>query len=151
MVGEFKKAIRREIRRKDVGNTTKLCYQRILNDLSNKAWKFDPKDALSRIYFIENSLKHTGLEMGGKLLKLAFFQKFLLMSAYGFYNNNGTWRFRRVFLTTGRQNGKSTFIAAWQISAIIQYKNHNMKPMSCLLYTSPSPRDRQKSRMPSSA
>ena len=24
-------------------------------------------------------------------------------------------------------------------------------PMSCLLYTSPSPRDRQKSRMPSSA
>ena len=25
------------------------------------------------------------------------------------------------------------------------------KPLSCLLYTSPSPRDRQKSRMPSSA
>ena len=25
------------------------------------------------------------------------------------------------------------------------------KPMPCLLYTSPSPRDRQKSRMPSSA
>ena len=25
------------------------------------------------------------------------------------------------------------------------------QPMSCLLYTSPSPRDRQKSRMPSSA
>ena len=28
-------------------------------------------------------------------------------------------------------------------------KNHSSKP--CLLYTSPSPRDRQKSRMPSSA
>ena len=28
-------------------------------------------------------------------------------------------------------------------------KKHNIKP--CLLYTSPSPRDRQKSRMPSSA
>ena len=27
----------------------------------------------------------------------------------------------------------------------------NMRAMSCLLYTSPSPRDRQKSRMPSSA
>ena len=26
-----------------------------------------------------------------------------------------------------------------------------MKPIACLLYTSPSPRDRQKSRMPSSA
>ena len=29
--------------------------------------------------------------------------------------------------------------------------NMNFKPRSCLLYTSPSPRDRQKSRMPSSA
>ena len=27
----------------------------------------------------------------------------------------------------------------------------NIKPEGCLLYTSPSPRDRQKSRMPSSA
>ena len=27
----------------------------------------------------------------------------------------------------------------------------NKKPLICLLYTSPSPRDRQKSRMPSSA
>ena len=33
----------------------------------------------------------------------------------------------------------------WNLSAGIRYK------LSCLLYTSPSPRDRQKSRMPSSA
>ena len=30
-----------------------------------------------------------------------------------------------------------------------RYRSENL--MSCLLYTSPSPRDRQKSRMPSSA
>ena len=30
-----------------------------------------------------------------------------------------------------------------------KYRNNQIKP--CLLYTSPSPRDRQKSRMPSSA
>ena len=29
--------------------------------------------------------------------------------------------------------------------------NQNLKTQTCLLYTSPSPRDRQKSRMPSSA
>ena len=29
--------------------------------------------------------------------------------------------------------------------------DNNLKTTSCLLYTSPSPRDRQKSRMPSSA
>ena len=36
----------------------------------------------------------------------------------------------------------------------IWMKNENMSPLryyTCLLYTSPSPRDRQKSRMPSSA
>ena len=31
------------------------------------------------------------------------------------------------------------------------YKDKLFFPYSCLLYTSPSPRDRQKSRMPSSA
>ena len=40
-----------------------------------------------------------------------------------------------------------TFIfTAFQIGLINKYKTHD-----CLLYTSPSPRDRQKSRMPSSA
>ena len=35
--------------------------------------------------------------------------------------------------------------------AITKFTSNNMLTMSCLLYTSPSPRDRQKSRMPSSA
>ena len=37
------------------------------------------------------------------------------------------------------------------IQATIQGVTLSGKPTSCLLYTSPSPRDRQKSRMPSSA
>ena len=37
-------------------------------------------------------------------------------------------------------------------AAIESYFNSNhFRDLSCLLYTSPSPRDRQKSRMPSSA
>ena len=32
-----------------------------------------------------------------------------------------------------------------------QYNTNRVKAIVCLLYTSPSPRDRQKSRMPSSA
>ena len=35
--------------------------------------------------------------------------------------------------------------------ALLAISCHPDNPMSCLLYTSPSPRDRQKSRMPSSA
>ena len=37
----------------------------------------------------------------------------------------------------------------WSTSAILDEKYHKL--IVCLLYTSPSPRDRQKSRMPSSA
>ena len=32
-----------------------------------------------------------------------------------------------------------------------KYKEQQVESVDCLLYTSPSPRDRQKSRMPSSA
>ena len=39
---------------------------------------------------------------------------------------------------------------AFELPAKVQYLNSKNK-YSCLLYTSPSPRDRQKSRMPSSA
>ena len=37
------------------------------------------------------------------------------------------------------------------VSSLFCFCNVNMKSKDCLLYTSPSPRDRQKSRMPSSA
>ena len=119
MVGKFKAAIRRECKRKDVGQTTKLCYRRIHDDLSSKRWRFDPTNAIARIKFIEGYLTHTGLELGGQPLKLAFFQKFLLLSAYGFYNKDGSLRFKRVFLTCGRQNGKSVFVGAWAICHFI--------------------------------
>ena len=44
----------------------------------------------------------------------------------------------------------SMFTLLWALTTII-YTYYNTKHMDCLLYTSPSPRDRQKSRMPSSA
>ena len=39
-------------------------------------------------------------------------------------------------------------MAGWRVGAVISHHNYID---ACLLYTSPSPRDRQKSRMPSSA
>ena len=47
-------------------------------------------------------------------------------------------------------------ISIFESGAIIQYilerhKDGGLKPNSCLLYTSPSPRDKRQSRMPSSA
>ena len=43
-------------------------------------------------------------------------------------------------------------IPAYEINQLLAYKRIlTFKYCNCLLYTSPSPRDRQKSRMPSSA
>ena len=52
-----------------------------------------------------------------------------------------------VFYRTGGQIEKFHFINGWGASVA----NHDGSYGGCLLYTSPSPRDRQKSRMPSSA
>ena len=50
---------------------------------------------------------------------------------------------RVIFITASDEYA----IKAFKFAAI----DYILKPYSCLLYTSPSPRDRQKSRMPSSA
>ena len=57
-------------------------------------------------------------------------------------------------------NGKTSDVAAIQPTGMqaditrtirVEFMAHVSPDMPCLLYTSPSPRDRQKSRMPSSA
>ena len=54
---------------------------------------------------------------------------------------------------TGTLNGVYTSMSGIKFGdvKIITTKEQIKKNQSCLLYTSPSPRDRQKSRMPSSA
>ena len=48
--------------------------------------------------------------------------------------------------------GSETFLSEIiNAKQIIGARNMNMESIYCLLYTSPSPRDREKSRMPSSA
>ena len=50
-------------------------------------------------------------------------------------------------------SGKSTFFAGGDLNMLCQVTEDTVEDFfnGCLLYTSPSPRDRQKSRMPSSA
>ena len=52
-------------------------------------------------------------------------------------------------------HGLGAQLVHWPEDLINFLLNNNLRPItfdnSCLLYTSPSPRDRQKSRMPSSA
>ena len=54
----------------------------------------------------------------------------------------------QVLLKNGDIIGHLMFYKVWLNGDLI---TAGLGPLSCLLYTSPSPRDRQKSRMPSSA
>ena len=60
-----------------------------------------------------------------------------------------------VMLDIKKRSGTNTIEATTQIRALVKKAQTDYYPadlnISCLLYTSPSPRDRQKSRMPSSA
>ena len=60
---------------------------------------------------------------------------------------------RWLILVLANQPAKSPTARSRSIDSILNNNNNNnnMRRDSCLLYTSPSPRDRQKSRMPSSA
>ena len=46
---------------------------------------------------------------------------------------------------------KETLLNGVATNLMTQFRSHVEQAATCLLYTSPSPRDRQKSRMPSSA
>ena len=62
------------------------------------------------------------------------------------YNGNGGGSPERCKLTVGSSNNDSELLIRGSI-----FVNNGNNTNACLLYTSPSPRDRQKSRMPSSA
>ena len=53
--------------------------------------------------------------------------------------------------TSGRAGEYWVYLPAWNNGMKLAYESRPKEIRDCLLYTSPSPRDRQKSRMPSSA
>ena len=56
---------------------------------------------------------------------------------------------KRIFLYA-ENNSEIPKVVFLKVDAI-GFRRRSDRPLICLLYTSPSPRDRQKSRMPSSA
>ena len=62
---------------------------------------------------------------------------------------NFSGRVLRKYIRAADKEYGFTILITWHYS--MDTDDLNMQAMNCLLYTSPSPRDRQKSRMPSSA
>ena len=59
--------------------------------------------------------------------------------------------FKKIETKISFEGDVQTFDIAKRIANAMKYQTTVLMDIGCLLYTSPSPRDRQKSRMPSSA
>ena len=91
-------------------------------------------------------IEHTLAKMGAKQLR-DLFESEPYVNTFGAYNGQQAVQHVKAGL-------KAIYVSGWQVAASANSNNEvypDQSLYSCLLYTSPSPRDRQKSRMPSSA
>ena len=103
----------------------------------------------------EKALKHPFIH--GQLLSSDCQTTLLLFTFDRFFiqeNQDVTARIREIAQATAARfpdfEAEFTVTGAWPVW-ITAVESHDANNFTCLLYTSPSPRDRQKSRMPSSA
>ena len=90
-----------------VGRWIRLLYERIIDDLENKAYFFDQKKANKAIRFFESFCHHSKGKLAPQLVKLETWQKALISCIFGLVDENGIRVYREVFIVMGRKNGKS--------------------------------------------
>ncbi len=109
-----------------VGLKVKKEYEKLMNDLKTPkkvsffmegkevthTYKFDEKLAHKPIIFTEKYLKQSKGKWNGKNLKLELFQKALIEAAYGFVDENGFRKYKKVIFFVARKNGKSVLASA---------------------------------------
>ena len=76
---------------------------------------FDATRANIMCSFFPMLLRHSIGEFAGEPFHLSPWQMFVVWNVFGWKRRDGTRRFRRVFLSLGRKNGKSTFCAGLAI------------------------------------
>jgi len=104
------------------GKYTILACQRYLNDLKNadkNGWIFEQKTAEAYINFFTKTLVHTVGQHSGQPFKPLPWQQFILWNLYGWFNKDGSRRFRYGYISVGRKNGKTTLIAGCALAAAI--------------------------------
>lgn len=73
--------------------------------------RFDPEAAKAAIRFYHDRLVHVRGHMGGQPLELQPWQQAVVANQYGWKRKDGTRRFREIFQTVARKNGKTTVVA----------------------------------------
>ena len=113
-------------------NPNKVCkkiktiYKRLVSDIHEEKevsfikegkiekhkYHFDKDKAQRPISFIEKYLKQSKGKWNGKPLKLELFQKAMLEATFGFVDENGLRKYRKVIFFVARKNGKSVLDSA---------------------------------------
>ena len=70
-------------------------------------YRFDIKRAHAPINFIERLCRQSKGQWNGKPLKLLLFQKAMIEAAYGFVDERGIRKYKKVIFFVARKNGKS--------------------------------------------
>lgn len=92
------------------GELVRLAAERHLDDLDSGKFQFDWPKAERALKFI-NALRHTTGEFSGQSFGLRDWQVFGIASIFGWLREDGTRRFREVYWSVGRGNGKSPIAA----------------------------------------
>ena len=96
------------------GTLERAAVERYRDDLihaGDRGFYMDWDDAFRSIDFIQ-CLKHSTGEFDGCPFLLSPFQKFIVANIFGWKQVDGYRRFREAFISMGRGNGKSPFMAA---------------------------------------
>ena len=75
-------------------------------------YRFDEAKGQRPIRFIEKFIKQSKGKWTGKPLKLELFQKAMIEAAFGFVDENGKRKYRKIIFFVARKNGKSVLDSA---------------------------------------
>ena len=87
-------------------------YNATTKEQETHTYRFDEARASKPIKFIENYLKQSKGKWNGKPLKLELFQKAMIEAAFGFVDERGKRKYRKVIFFVARKNGKSVLDSA---------------------------------------
>jgi len=96
-----------------VGKLIALAVQRHVDDLNNahlRSLYFSKTAALHALSFFK-FIKHSKGEWAGKEFDLAPWQQFILWVLFGWFNKDGSRRYRYAYIEVARKNGKTTLAA----------------------------------------
>ena len=91
----------------------RLACQRFIDDMYHghqRGLAFSPEKAQDILDYYDLT-PHIKGEWSGQPITPSDWQTFALVNLFGWYQKNGTRRFRTAYIEVGRKNGKSTFVA----------------------------------------